>query len=500
MTLQNGDWSLPDLPEYGPDVPAFTECTSIGIGGFPVALTPAREIVLPTITLPFASPTSTPGDPSETRTTRLPVISDAVTLPSSTPSRRRSGASPSSEGEPGQDSGRPATTIVVPSRPSTSSGPDAVTDGLPDDSQPFKPPSGEFVQPSFSSDRHIGVTSPGIVIVPVSPAATPNSPNNAPPGVAASIDRPPDQFVSYIAAGIPGESFDVDESDRNAYILPDGSKLAAGEQPIIVSGTTFSALPSESGVVAVADGMSMTLTDVLHAGPTSRVRISDTAEDVARYVLPDGSTATEGGQAITVSGSTYSALPSNSGIIVAANGQSKTLDAASLPTPPPTLSSPDIYILNASLTMTAGGPAATISGTTYSALPSNSGILVIAHGETTTILARSSIPSSDSGKAINSYILDGTATISVGGPVVTISGIGYSALASGSGVVAVEDGKSSTIGPNGGLVSIATSSVGEGRQDDTAPFLGGAAGLRVWWDGVVYRAAVAAVLFVWFLL
>jgi hypothetical protein len=357
------------------------------------------------------------------------------------------------------------------------------------------------MKPSSSSNRPVGATPPEIDIVPVRPAETSEPSNGAPAGVVAGVGQPSNPFVSYIGAGISGESFDVDGSDPNAYILPDGSKLAAGEMPIIASGTTFSALASGSGVVAVADGTSTTLTDIPHAGSISHVRISDTAEDDdARYVLPNGSTATAGGQAITVSGTIYSALPSNSGIIVAANGQSKTLDAASLPTPPPTLSSPDIYILNASLTMTAGGPAATISGTTYSALPSNSGILVIAHGETTTTLARSSIPSSDSGKAINSYILDGTATISAGGPAVNILGIGYSALASSSGVVAVEDGKSSTIGSDGGLVSIATSSVGEGRQDETAPFLGGAAALRVRWDGVVYRAAVAAVLFVCLLL
>ena len=550
ITLQDGGWSMPDLSDYAPGVPAFEECTSIGIGGYPVALTPARQIVLPTLTLPFtqtsASLTSTSEGPSETTSTRPPTTSVTATLPSRTPSPQQSDASPSITVEPipSQETTSAVSAIVTPTRPSTSSDQGAVTDELPngpqssgssvfpippasqdeavetinpvaipaDSSSPPHPdaprpssnppsegvpessagssdgrPVVEYIEPSSAPDPSLAGVSPAISISRVSPIETPDPSNSVPVSVVAAGDQPADPFASYIAAGISGNSVDVDGSDLISYILGNGATLAVSEPAVVVSGTTFSALPSGSGVVAVAVGTSTTLTALSPAGSTPPFRAPIAPNEDARYVLQDGSTITAGGQAVSVSGTTYSAVSSDSGIVVVANGQSSTLDAAVLPTLPPQ-SSPGAYILEGGVAIFAGGPVETISGTAYSALPSNSGLLAMAAGGTTMILG-TSIGGSDPANAVNSYILDGTATISAGGSAVAISGTTYSVLPSGSGVVAIESGKSSTIGEDGNLVSNATG--GAGQQDDVMPFMGGAAGSRARPYGIVCQVIAA---------
>jgi hypothetical protein len=332
----------------------------------------------------------------------------------------------------------------------------------------------EYVEPSSAPSPRLGGTSSTIDIFRVSPTETPDSSDRFSASVVAVAYQPFDQFASYIAAGISGNSADVDGSDAGSYILRNGATLVASEPAVVVSGTTFSALSSGSGVVAVADGTSTTLTALPNAGTTPPFRVPVAPNEDAEYVVQDGSTVTAGGQAVSVSGTKYSALPSDLGVVVVADGQSTTLEAASLPTPP-LQNSPDAYILGGSVTISAGGSAQTISGTIYSALPSNSGIVVVANGETTTLVG-SSISGSDTADAVNSYIIDGTATISAGGSVVAISGTTYSALPSGPGVVAIENGKSSTIGEDGHLVANATG--GAGQQDGFTPFMGGAVDSR----------------------
>jgi hypothetical protein len=530
-------WIMPDLTDYVPGVAAFEECTYIIAGGSPIALTPVNEIVLPAVTLPFrqasASLTSTVEQPSKPTTTRPPTTSEVVTLPSSTTSRQQSDTDPATEAEPApsQETTHTDSAIVTPTKPSASSDRGAVTDDLPDGPRspgssvlPIPPasqdeadetinpvavtvdssspsqldaprsssvqsthgvpdnsagnsdsrPTVEYVEPTSAPSSRLGGTSSTIDIVRVSPKETPDSSDGFPASVVAVADQPFDQFASYIAAGISGNSADVDGSDAGSYILMNGATIAASEPAVVVTGTTFSALSSGSGVVAVADGTSTTLTTLPPAGSTPPFRVPVAPNEDAKYVVQDGSTVTAGGQAISVSGTKYSALPSNSGVVVVANGQSTTMEAASLPAPPPQ-NSPDAYILGGSVTVSAGGSAQTISGTTYSALPSDPGILVVANGETTTLVG-SSISGSDTGDAVNSYIIDGTATISAGGSVVAISGTTYLALPSGPGVVAIENGKSSTIGEDGHLVANATG--GAGQQDGFMPFMGGAVDSR----------------------
>lgn len=79
---------LPDLSTYVQGFDAvFEQCTLVNPGGSPIALTPAKEIILPAITIPAsqpaASPTTTVVSPP-TIATRLPSTSDVPAMPAST--------------------------------------------------------------------------------------------------------------------------------------------------------------------------------------------------------------------------------------------------------------------------------------------------------------------------------------------------------------------------------------------------------------------------------
>jgi hypothetical protein len=98
-----------------------------------------------------------------------------------------------------------------------------------------------------------------------------------------------------------------------------------------------------------------------------------------------------------------------------------------------------------SQTVSAGGPAVTASGTTFSALPSGSGVQIIVGGLTSTlIIPAPGASTTSSGKA---NVVVGSQTLTVGGPAITQAGTTYSALPSGSGIRVVANGQTSTVGP-----------------------------------------------------
>lgn len=160
-----------------------------------------------------------------------------------------------------------------------------------------------------------------------------------------------------------------------------GSRTASpGGAAITRGGSTFSALPSGSGLQVVAEGQTSTI--VGGASPGLVVAQASGSED--DYVVGDH-TLTAGGDAITSGGSVYSALPAGSGVQVVADGQTSILPAAVSESSITLQSggSEDEYVVGGT-TLTASAEALTSAGTTYSALPSGSGVIVAAEGTTTT--------------------------------------------------------------------------------------------------------------------
>lgn len=97
-------------------------------------------------------------------------------------------------------------------------------------------------------------------------------------------------------------------------------------------------------------------------------------------------TASPGGEALTLGGSTFSVLPSGAGLQVVADDKTETVFGAS-PASSPLVqagSSNGEYVLEGH-TLTVGGQAMTSGGATFSALPSGGGVQVVSNGHTNII-------------------------------------------------------------------------------------------------------------------
>jgi hypothetical protein len=225
------------------------------------------------------------------------------------------------------------------------------------------------------------------------------------------------------------------------YVVGDKT-LTAGGAAATSGGATFSALPSGGGVVVISDGQTSTVPATLPAGSQSNVQPGRSGGE---YVFA-GNSLTAGGQAITSNGATYSALPSNGGVQVISNGQTSTLPVSS-PSVTGSVQSgrKEGEYAFAGTTLTAGGQAITSNGATYSALRSNGGVVVVSNGQTSTIPVSSpSVTESvQSGRSENEYVFAGT-TLSAGGAALTSAGTTFSALPSGSGLAIIADGATRT--------------------------------------------------------
>jgi hypothetical protein len=169
------------------------------------------------------------------------------------------------------------------------------------------------------------------------------------------------------------------------------------------------------------------------------------AESVTGFAVGT-QTASPGGEAITRGGSVYSALPSGSGLRVVADGQTSTITD---------VVSPDVAVAQDSgsgneyvvgdNTLTAGGSAITSDGKTISALPAGSGVRIAANGQTTTVPA-AALPDSvtlRTGESEDEYIFAGN-TLSAGDTALDLAGVTYSALKSGSGIIIIAEDSTST--------------------------------------------------------
>jgi hypothetical protein len=125
------------------------------------------------------------------------------------------------------------------------------------------------------------------------------------------------------------------------------------------------------------------------------------------------------------------------------------------------------------------GSAATISGTIYSALTSGLGVLVVDSDGSDEFA--SYIEQGISGTELDStgdtpYIIGSIALHPAGGDAVMVSGVVYSALPCGSGILVVADGKSTTIGlastTNGPRGSQTTATGGSTTGDSPEPYTG----------------------------
>ena len=244
-----------------------------------------------------------------------------------------------------------------------------------------------------------------------------------------------------------------------------GAIITGAGSFVTVSGTTFSALPSGLGVVVKSDGGPTT---TVQAYQLASLGISTVSGNPEAYILP-GQTLTAGGAAAVISGATYSILSQGGSMQIISNGRTSVVAISEANRIPGVgaISAVDTiaegYVLDGNIRVIAGGAAATISGVVYSALPSGLGVVVDGSDEFAKYIEQGI---SGSGTGGSPYIIGGTALPSAGGDAVTVSGVVYSALPSGSGVLVIDDGKSTTIGLSSTSASSPTRQSSVSTTDD----------------------------------
>lgn len=267
-------------------------------------------------------------------------------------------------------------------------------------------------------------------------------------GVPSSIQSLPDQNSNEVTSATLVA--------QTAYVVGEQEATLSAGSAVTVSGTTYS-LPSDASAVVV-NGVTSTIPseEPLIFGSAAATPITNSV-----YMIAD-QTLTPGGFAVTVSGTTYSQAASGTALIV--NGVA-LVQISSLPEassvlnlgPLPAIPLSNSAYLIASQTLLPGGPAVTVSVTTYSLpQPSSSqagGVVAVINGVTSIVPtpntegvsygSLAAVPISDP----NSAYLIGSQTLLPGGPAITVSGTTYSLQqpsASQTGVVAVINGATST--------------------------------------------------------
>ena len=512
---------MPELTISYPNEGAYAQCSYFQTGPPPIALTAVNEIVLPVLTLPRSTTEESPEttkSPSTTTptTTARPGPSEVSQIPSQTSVSRTTDATTSAEqsdgpaptNSPPASNGQPTTTASpdspppVIATPSENGGEDQETSS----NSPGNPGQGATTNRQSANNGSPTTTAssngpPPVIAPPNDNSEEQQSSSNAPviPAQSATTNTPPSNPTASSnnappIIALPTESSNNNQIPPSVIVVGGSTTISAGGQAAAASGTTFSVLPSAGGIIGVANGETTTLSLPTPApAATSDFIRPVTSTDQGGYIVP-GPTITQGGEGVVISGTTYTALPSGSGVVAISEAGSTTLQ-------PSQISGLDITTVPdnqggggyafPSQTLAVGGSAVVVSGTTYSALPQGSGIFVAASGSFSTI----AVPLATNIAGLGSVeILESSnsITLTAGGAPATISNTVYSALPSGFGVLVAPDGAGDD--DFAAYIEQGVSGNADGQQGETyiigaelAPGISGA-GSATTVAGVVYSA------------
>jgi hypothetical protein len=191
-----------------------------------------------------------------------------------------------------------------------------------------------------------------------------------------TFDPQPDKLQSNATAAVPQGTATVPLT-ISAIVIPQGPQLSDSKPPALAA----PAVSAASSPSAVENPGTTTTAPAAVAAAANGGSQSPSASITAFAI--GSQTASAGGPAVTAGGTTFSALPSGNGIQVIVGGLTSTINLAAPGATAASFPSANIHI--GSQTLSAGGPAITHSGTTYTLLPSGSGVQINAAGYTSTL-------------------------------------------------------------------------------------------------------------------
>ena len=417
-----------------------------------------------------------PGSPTQGVTTNSPpVVGGSPTTTASSGGGEPPVISPPSdddgdedqEDSPGPPGGATTTTASSGGSPPIIAPPTDDDDNNDDDND--------------NEGQNASSNAPVLPVTDTSPVA--GSPSNPP---ASSGGLPP-----AIALPTPTPGNDGDSPGPGGVVVGGSTTISAGGQGAAASGMTFSVLPSGGGIIGIADGEtnSFPLPAPAPTSGPDFVRPVTSGAGQGGFVVA-GPTITEGGEGVVVSGTSYTVLPSGAGVVAVGDSGSTTLQPSQLAgVGLAAVPGSEGEFAFADQTLGVGGSAVVVAGTTYSALAGGSGggIAIAASRSSSTIAVSeaTSIPGLGEVEVLDesagAYVLDGSATVSAGGAPVTISGTAYSALPSGFGVVVSSEGDEFAPFIEQGVS-------GEGQQGESYIIGAGAGSSATTVSGVVYSA------------
>ncbi|OQN99984.1 hypothetical protein B0A48_14189 [Cryoendolithus antarcticus] len=472
--------------------PGWEDCYPLfGLWDPPTALTPVQSVIAPSAAPAAPSSTTTIAPKTSTQapvvvtTTAVPAQAptSAVNTPTAAPVQATSSAAAVVPASTATNADRPGQPIASSEQAQSSQQPqaDSSTNVAPTSAAAQSTQLAADPQPQSSATLVAGSTlEPGSSAVVVGSTTFTALPGTS--GIAVIAGGTTSTIVPVAASsaapavGVTPSVIAANPAPASSATVIAGQTLVPGSSAVVVGSTTFSALPSGSGVAVVANGQTSTVVPST-AGSGSEpsvVAVGSGGAAASSATVIAGQTLVAGSSAVVVGSTTFSALPSGSGVAVVADGQTSTIVPSSAASGAAAIAAgPSVVAVSsqsagassatilAGQTLAAGSSAVIVGSTTFTALPSGSGVAVIANGQTSTIAASAIATATGSNNALPSVVAAGSSgsgsssvtvingqTLAAGSSAVVVGSTTFTALPGSSGVEIIANGKTSTISPS----------------------------------------------------
>nr|OQO30353.1 hypothetical protein B0A51_02020 [Rachicladosporium sp. CCFEE 5018] len=469
---------LASMTQVAELVPGWDGCSPLfGLWDPPTALTPVQSILAPSAAPAAPSSTTTIAQKTSTQapvvlsTTAVPAQAptSAVNTPTAAPVQATSSAAAVVPASTATNADPPGQPIVSSEQAQSSQQPqaDPSTNAAPTSAAAKSTQPAANPQPQSSATLIAGNTlAPGASAVVVGSTTFTALPGTS--GVAVIAGGTTSTIVPVAASsaapvvGVSPSIIAAAPAPASSATVLAGQTLAPGSSAVVVGRTTFSALPSGSGVAVVANGQTSTIVPssalsgaAENAAGRSVVAVNSNAAGASSATVLAGQTLQAGSSAVVVGSTTFTALSSGSGVAVVANGQTSTILPAAIATAAGTNKAlPSVVAAGASdagsrsatvingQTLAAGSSAVVVCSTTFTALPT----IVNAAGSKNALPSIVAAGSSGSGPS-GVTVISGQ-TLAAGSSAVVVGSTTFTALPGISGVEVIANGKTSTILPS----------------------------------------------------